>query len=112
MKYEMKSRLLTIEIVNPVNKAKTEETSIKDEREKNHSFLKFFVKNYKKTQRFKFRHRHYHRNITNSNCKLRLVLSKFLDRTKLGMIRYKTTICLILQDMFGIHHPSSVANTE
>ena len=28
------------------------------------------------------------------------------------MIRRKTTICLILQDMFRIHHPSSVANTE
>ena len=30
----------------------------------------------------------------------------------LEMIRRKTTICLILQDMFRIHHPSSVANTE
>ena len=30
----------------------------------------------------------------------------------LEMMRRKTTSCLILQDMFRIHHPSSVASTE
>ena len=30
----------------------------------------------------------------------------------LDMMRKETSICLILQYMFRIHHPSSVANTD
>ena len=41
-----------------------------------------------------------------------IILPKFLNRMKLGMIRKEATICLTLQDMFRVHHPSSVANTE
>ena len=41
-----------------------------------------------------------------------IFLPKFLNKIKLEMMLGKTTICLILQDMFRIHDPSSVANTE
>ena len=40
------------------------------------------------------------------------ILSKFFNKIKLEMIHKKTTICLFLQDIFWICHPSSVANTE
>ena len=37
---------------------------------------------------------------------------KYLNKTKSDIIRRKTTMFLILQDMFRIHHPSSVAKSK
>ena len=40
------------------------------------------------------------------------IFPKFLNNIKSDVIRRKTTMFLILQDMFRIHHPSSVAKSE
>ena len=40
------------------------------------------------------------------------LVERLISLFTIYMIRKKATICLLLQDMFRIHHPSSVVNAE